>query len=136
MIVADTCLITHLFNETDLTATAQGILKKDSSWILPSIWQEEYANVLSKKARKENRTINDVLELFNYTVKELKNCEIAVDNRRALKISIEYKISVYDAQFVVLAMNFNTLLVTEDKEILKNCPGIALGMRDFLNNTK
>lgn len=94
MIVADTCLIFHLFNETLLTANAQKILTKDSYWIVPPLWREEYANVLSKLARKENRDINQVIDHFKYTLEELKNCEISVDTKQALHISIEYKIRV------------------------------------------
>lgn len=133
MIIADTCLVFHLFNETFLTATAQKILDKDPYWILPSLWREEYANVLSKLARKERRALDQVVNHFDYTIKELKNCEFTVDTKSALKISIDYKISVYDAHFIALAIDFNTLLVTEDKEILKNCSNLASSMYDFLN---
>jgi predicted nucleic acid-binding protein len=133
VIVADTCLIFHLFNETVLTVNAQKILDKDPHWILPPLWKEEYANVLSKLARKKLRTIGEVIGHFNYTVEELKNCEINIDTKQALEISIEYKISVYDAHFIALAMDFNTLLVTEDKEILKNCSNLAVSLHEFLN---
>ncbi len=132
MIVADTCLVIHLFNETELTHLAQKILKKDSSWILPSLWQEEYANVLSKLARKESKNADEVIEHFNHTLNELKGSEITVDNRKALKLSIEFKISVYDAHFVSLALDFGIHLVTEDKEVLKSCKGIALSMKNFV----
>lgn len=132
MIIADTCLIFHLFNETLLTTYAQKILGKDPNWVLPHLWREEYANILSKLARKENRSIDDVINHFSYTINELKNCEIIVDTEKALQISIKYKISVYDAHFITLAIDLNTLLVTEDKEILKNCPGLALSLKDFL----
>lgn len=132
MIVADTCLIFHLFNETVLTANAQKILYKDPHWILPPLWREEYANVLSKLARKEGRPVDEVIDHLNYTINELKNCEISVDTKKALQISLEYKISVYDAHFLALAIDFNTLLVTEDKEILKNCTNIALSLQNFL----
>jgi len=134
MIIADTCLITHLFNETHLTILAQKILEKDPHWLMPTLWQEEYANVLSKLAKRENREVDEVVDHFNYTVNELKGCEVIVDIRKALQISMEYKISVYDAHFVTLAIDFNTLLITEDKEIIKNCPLIAVGMRDFIND--
>lgn len=134
MIIAGTCLIFHLFNETLLTANAQKILDKDRYWILPPLWREEYANVLSKLARKERRAIGDVINHFNYTLDEMKNYEISVDTKRALQISIEYKISVYDAHFVALAIDFNTVLVTEDKEILNNCSTLALNLHDFLKS--
>ena len=132
MIVADTCLVFHLFNETFLTASAQEIQKKDPYWILPSLWKEEYANILSKLARKELQPIDQVIKLFNYTVEELKSCEVIVDTKKALEISIKYKISVYDAHFIALAIDFNSLLVTEDKEILKNCSDLALSLNNFL----
>ena len=132
MIVADTCLIAHLFNETEKTKSAQDILEKDSDWIVPSLWQEEYANILSKLARKENRDIKQVLSHFQYTVEQLQDHECLVDNQQALEISIFYKISVYDSHFVSLALDFNVLLITEDKEVLKRCPKLALNMRDFL----
>ena len=132
MIVADTCLVVHLFNETLLTDVAQKIQKKDAAWILPPLWQEEYANVISKLARKESRNINEVIKHYSYVLDELRSSEIAVDNRKALKISIEHKISVYDAHFVALALDFDVTLVTEDKEVLKNCKTIACSMHDFL----
>ncbi len=132
MIVADTCLIVHLFNETLLTDVARKILKKDASWILPPLWQEEYANVLSKLARKESRDVLEVIKHFSFVLDELRASEIVVDSRKALKISIEYRISVYDAHFVGLALDFGVTLVTEDKEVLKNCKAIARSMHDFL----
>jgi predicted nucleic acid-binding protein len=132
VIIADTCLVTHLFNQTALTDIAQKVLEKDSHWLLPRIWQEEYANVLSKLARKEGRDLKEVIEHFNNTVMNLKHFSIAVDNQDALKISIEKKISVYDAHFVLLALQNDIILITEDKEILKNCPDISLSMSNFL----
>ena len=132
MIVADTCLIFHLFNETLLTGSAQKILNKDPHWVFPPLWREEYANVLSKLARKENRSMDEVIDHFNYTAEELKNGEIDVETKKALKISIMHKISVYDAHFVALAIDLNSLLITEDKAILKNCSTFALSLQDFL----
>lgn len=134
MIVADTCLVFHLFNETFLTNCANKLLERDPYWVLPPLWREEYANVLSKLARKESRAIDEVISHFNYTLDELKNCEINVDTKKAIQISMEYNISVYDAHFVSLAKDLNTLLVTEDKEILKNCPHLSLSIQTFLEN--
>ena len=58
--------------------------------------------------------------MFYQTLDELKNCEIPVDTGKALEISIEYKISAYDAHFIALAIDFDTILVTEDKKFLIN----------------
>ncbi len=133
MIVADTFVVFHLFNETDLTKVAQKVLKKDPIWILPTLWQEEYANVLSKLARIENRASDEVIHHFSQTLESLHDSEVIVESIKALEISLEYKVSVYDAHFLSLAKDFNAPLVTEDKEILKKCPHIAVSMRHFLS---
>lgn len=132
MIVADTCVVVHLFNETELTSTAQAILKKEPIWILPKSWREEYANVLSKLAKMQNTPMNDVLQHYNSTVSQLYQWEKEIDIAKALKLSIKQRISVYDAQFVSFAIDYGTLLVTEDKEILRKCSDHAISMRDFL----
>ena len=132
MIVADTSLVFHLFNDTELHDIASRVLEQDAYWVVPTLWQEEYANILSKLARKEKRSLDEVVKHFHYTVSQLKHCEIFVDNEKALKLSVESRISVYDAHFVALAIDFDTLLVTEDKEILKNCPNLSIGMQAFL----
>lgn len=134
MIVADTCLIVHLYNETKFTGLAQKVLEKDSNWIMPFLWKEEYANVLSKIARKENRFSEEIVAFYNFTLTELKGCAISVEIDDAIRLSIKYKISVYDAHFVTLATYQNTILITEDKEILKKCPHIAVNMQHFLKD--
>lgn len=132
MIVADTCLIFNLFNKTELTKQAESILEKDPHWVMPKSWRAEYANVISKIARKKNVDSKEVINLFSQTIEELKNFEIDVEPERALEIALEYKISVYDAHFVYLAKGFNVLMITEDKEVLKKCPYLAKDMHYFL----
>lgn len=132
MIVADTCLIYYLCNDNDLTPKAQHILEKDPYWIVPSLWRKEYANVLSKLARKEHRSIEEVIEHFNDTVTLFEESERPVEMEQALRISIAHKLSVYDAHFVTLAFQHHVFLITEDKEVLKRCPELAINMDSYL----
>lgn len=95
-------------------------------------WQNEYANVVAKLARKEKQPLRTILEHFSHTIFSLSNQERDVEIADALKLAIERKISVYDAQFVLLAKLNETCLVTEDKEIVKKCSDYSLLMKDFL----
>lgn len=132
MIVADTCLIFHLFNETSLTEIAQRILDKDGHWVMPVLWRAEYANVLAKLARKESRGTSIILTHFANTVDELKDFEVEIDTKKALATALTYKISVYDAHFISLAIDSHSIVVTEDQEILKKCPKLSCSMHNFL----
>lgn len=133
MIVADTCLVFHLFNQTNLTSAAEEVLAKDSNWILPPLWKEEYANILSKLARKEKQPMAKVIDHFEFTVNQLTQSEVMIDTKKALEISLVFKIRVYDAHFVGLAADYNAILVTEDKEILSKCPKLAVCISDYLS---
>src|SRR6187549_3851449 len=99
MIIADTCLIFHLFNETPVTSSAQRVLEKDGTWIAPPLWREEYANILCKLAKKEKTDAKLVLRHFQATVMEVKSGEADVDVEEALAFALKYQISVYDAHF-------------------------------------
>ncbi len=131
MIVADTCLVVHLFNETHLTKAARKVLKKDPRWMLPALWEEEYANVLSKLARRNGASSEEVVAQFIYVVSQMNGREVSIDNEQALRIALDSRISVYDAHFVALALDLGTVLVTEDEEILKKCPKLAISMAKF-----
>lgn len=87
----------------------------------------------SRFIEKERRSIDEVIDHFNYTLDELQNCKIIVDTKIALEISIKYKISVYDAHFISLAIDHNILLLTGDKEILKNCSNLSLSLHDYIS---
>lgn len=133
MIVVDTCVITHLYNNTQLTNTAQKVLEVNPYWCLPSTWREEYANVLAKFSRKNSFSSEEVLNLFSSTCDQLKDFEHKVNTAAALNLAIRYQISVYDAHFVVLAEQLETFLITEDYEVLKKCKHRAMSMQDFIS---
>lgn len=132
MIVVDTCIITHLFNTTELTVLAQQVLEINPDWHAPTTWREEYANVLAKLYKKTKCKPQEVLVLFQKTCEALQNREYKIDTKDALKCAMQFQISVYDAHFVVLAEQLSTWLITEDVEVLKKCPKHAMSMRDFV----
>ena len=132
MIVADTSLIAHFYLETEMSSLSESVYEKDPYWIFPLLWREEYANVLAKAARKDLKSVNDILKHFEYTVSELKDFEKTIDLSDVLRFAIKHKISVYDAHFVQLAENHDIMLVTEDKEIIKKCPHRAVSIHNFL----
>lgn len=134
MIVADTSLIASFFLETELTPLAKRVHKKVPIWIFPPLWKEEYANVLAKLARKNTALTQDkVLSHFEYTLAELEKYERKVNLSAVLRLALRFRLSVYDAHFVHLAVDNQLVLVTEDQEIIKKCPNHALSMLTFLH---
>ena len=50
-----------------------------------------------------------------------------------LELSIKNGISVYDSEYVSLAISLGAYLVTADRELLRKFPGVAVSMEDSTN---
>lgn len=132
MIVVDTCIVVYLFNESEFTPHANQLLEVTPQWIVPKLWREEYANVLAKSSKLYRVKAQEVILNFNTVLEQLMGREKHVDIVEALRIALERDISVYDAHFVTLAIEKETYLVTEDREVIKKCPDIALSIKDYI----
>lgn len=132
MIIVDTCIIVYLFNESDLTHFAFEVLDIDPHWFVPTLWQEEYANLIAKTAKLLKVADNEVVDNFLKTFEQIQPRSKKVDVIEALKLSLKMDISVYDAHFIVLAAEMNTHLITEDRELIKKCPDIAISLKNYI----
>jgi predicted nucleic acid-binding protein len=132
MIVVDTSVVFPLFNEMEGTRAAQKVRDKDAVWALPPLWKDEYANVLVKLSRKLKIDWGVVHQNYQTVLVALRPCEAVVSLEQALRLAFERRLSFYDAQFAWLAQEHNTWLVTEDLELLKRIPDVAVSMEGFL----
>ena len=89
--------------------------------VVPSIWSYETANVLYVAERSKRISVAEVEEIAD----TLENLPIAVDSVSATKtlgktlhLAREYKLTVYDAAYLELAMRKGTLLCTFDKALI------------------
>jgi len=133
MIVADTNIITYLVIAGDKTEQARLVKGKDSTWMVPTLWQHEFINVLSTHVKNGILTIPQAKTAWTYSNRILSQTTYEVDMENALQFSIEQKISAYDAQFIILAKKLGCPLVTEDKKLHKTFAE-AKSMQDFLAN--
>ncbi len=132
MIVADTCIIVYLFNESEFTEAASELFDKEPNWIIPTLWKEEYANVILKQAKQLKVKDSVVLNNLKITMEALQSVETYVSVYNALEVALKYDISVYDAHFLALAIENKIKLVTEDRELIKKCPKIAFSIKEYL----
>ena len=131
MIVVDANIISYYFIKSEKTDLAQNIREKDPDWVIPAFWKYEFLNVLSKYSRFNGMTLDESKTLFNEAVDILSEKEAHTDPENVLDLSVRKKISVYDAEYVSLAISLDCKLVTADKEVLGKFPDIAISMEDF-----
>lgn len=133
VIVADANLIVYHFVRGEKTELAHKVSGMDDDWIVPLLWRHEFSNALAMSVRQSGLSLADALSTFGEAQGLLSAKEHDVNMADVLRLSAEKAISVYDAEYVVLALSKGVPLVTEDKELLRKFPGTVVSIRNFLS---
>lgn len=132
MIVVDTHLLAYLYLSTELTPQAEPLLVKEPDWAAPMLWRSELRNVLALYLRRELLTLEQACAMQAEAEALLVEAEYDVPSLDVLRLVQSSDCSAYDCEFVALAKRLNVKLVTADKKILKEFPGVAVTMAEAL----
>ena len=131
MIVADTNLIAYFLIDGDFTQDAEAVYQKDSDWVAPYLWRSEFRNILALYLRQNLLALKEAKEIVNQAELLLSGNEYELESDKILQLAHISGLSAYDCEYVALAQELNTLLVTSDKKILKAFPKIAISLANF-----
>lgn len=129
MIVVDVNVVAYYVIEGEKTALARELMQREPDWRLPELWRHEYLNVLATYARQGGATLEQARVLWRRAVELFGPREQATDAQAALALAIQASVSAYDGQYLALAQRLGTVLVTEDRRLLKAFPAIARTMQ-------
>lgn len=132
MIVADSNLIAYLLIPSDKSALADAVLGKDPAWSAPLICKSELRNILALYMRHQGMTLGQARQTMDQAERLLSSNEYSVPSDPVLELTATTSLSAYDAEFVVLAKMLGVRLVTQDRDILKAAPTIALTPDTFI----
>ena len=133
MIVVDTNILIYYFVKSDHSETAVQIHRKDPIWVAPFLWRSEFRNTLLLYLRKELLTLPQIFRLVQTAEDKMRNHEFHVMADEVFKIANVSSCSAYDCEFVALAKELGALLVTADKNILRDFPGTAVSPQQFVD---
>jgi predicted nucleic acid-binding protein len=132
LIVADTNLVAYLLIEGEKTDTARAVWERDSAWRLPTLWRSEFLNVLSTSVRARVLTLYQAHRTWSIATALFSESEVEPAGDDVLETAVEYGLSAYDAQFVVVAADLGVPLVTADKKLAVACPDLVVPFEQFL----
>ena len=132
MIVVDTNVIAYFWIPGSYTRDAEQLLQVDPEWKVPLLWKSEFRNVLINYISHELLTLDVALQVISDAEAHLKDHEFSVISSDVLKLSSDSKYTAYDCEFVALAYDLRLPLITTDKKILSEFPGVTLSMADYL----
>jgi len=133
MIVVDSNIIAYLMIPGDRTKEVEKLLLKDSEWIAPLLWRSEFRNILTMYMKQSQMSLVLAEQTIARAEKLLSEREYGVLSSDVLALTYEKSLSAYDAEYIVLAINFGVPLITVDKKILKEAPEYAVSPVKYLN---
>lgn len=133
MIVVDSNIIAYLMIPSDRTKEIEKLLLKDSEWIAPLLWRSEFRNILTLYMKQSQMSLILAEQTIARAENLLSEREYGVLSSDVLALTYEKSLSAYDAEYVVLAINFGVPLITVDKKLLKEASEYAVSPTKYLN---
>jgi len=135
MLVVDANIIVYLKCNNERTAIAQCAYARDQYWLVPALWQHEFLNALVCFCHRTIYTVEEAAGILHDALTGFAPQERHVNHDAALRVAVQHHISGYDAQYIALAQEFGVRLLTEDKELLRKFPAIAISLNAFCGAT-
>jgi len=131
VIVADTNLLIYLYVQGQRTQESEAVLQQDAVWTAPLLWRSEFRNALIGLVRTDALQLEEAMSMIDEAERWLNGNEYSVVSRQVLALASRSGCSAYDCEFVALAQDLEVPLVTNDRQILKAFPTIAVSPSAF-----
>ncbi|HIG31401.1 MAG TPA: PIN domain-containing protein [Verrucomicrobiales bacterium] len=131
MIVVDVNTIAYLWIPGEMTGLAEAALSRDPDWVSSILWRSEFRNILAGYIRRGGLNENAVTRCLEGAESQLAGKEHVIPSALVMQKVRESTCSAYDCEYVALATDLRTTLVTSDKQILDQFPALATSLKDF-----
>lgn len=128
MIVVDSNILAYLYLPGDYTEAAEALLLRQPEWAAPPLWRSEFRNILTGYLRRGMLSFEQACCLQAEAEALLDGFEFEVNSREVLQLAQDSDCSAYDCEFVALAKQLGTQLLTMDKKVLKAFPQHAVAL--------
>ena len=135
MIIVDTNVIAYLYLPTSFTPDAEKLLIQEPVWGAPYLWRSEFRNVIALYLRKKIISFDQAIQIHAEAELLMSENEFVVKSSDVLSLVKDSNCSAYDCEFIALAKNFKSTLVTSDNKILSEFPSTAKSFQQFLKKS-
>lgn len=132
MIVVDVNILAFYIIDGNRTADTNILREMDAKWMVPSFWSVEFQSILWKYVRYDGMPMGMAQDYLGKALEIFTPNEVTPAPDIVLRDAFNWKISVYDAQYVSLARQFGVPCITEDVLVQKACPDIAISLAQFI----
>ncbi|MGY8903648.1 MAG: type II toxin-antitoxin system VapC family toxin [Burkholderiales bacterium] len=128
MTVVDTNVLAYLYLPGIYTQAAESLLARDPQWAAPVLWRSEFRNILAGYMRRKALTFEQAYQVQREAESLLAGSEFEVDSMAVLELVRSSDCTAYDCEFIALALQLKTKLVTMDAKLLQAFPEQAVSL--------
>jgi predicted nucleic acid-binding protein len=130
VIAVDCNVIVHLLLEGAQTPRARTLLERDADWHSEALILVELANVLATAMRLRRLALKDASMVLTQAEGVLTTALHTASHFDVLAMAADYRISAYDAHYLVVARNLGVKLVTDDARLRKSAPDLTQSLAE------
>jgi predicted nucleic acid-binding protein len=135
VIVADVNLIAYYLLKGEFSADAQAVRRVDDQWVAPPEWSSEFLNILATGLRRgsyDRAVALNAWQVANQITPAKPPTVISPET--VLDLSITSGVATYDGAYVVLARSLGLKVVTNDWQLWRMFPDVAVSIHGFVAN--
>jgi predicted nucleic acid-binding protein len=134
MIVVDNDVISYFWLDASRTPVAKKVRQKDPAWQAPTLWRSEFRNVLYQHMAHRDLSLSSALQIADEVEADMREATMDVSTAAVLRLVDASGHSAYDCEYVALAQELGTRLVTGDTRLPPLFPETAVLMEDFVDH--
>lgn len=132
LLVDSNIVFALLVHNTPWHQAARKLNELDDDWRTESHALVEISNVLSRYARVGELSSPKAVAVMNEADQRMRPGMLTVEHVEALRVALKYKVSAYDARFLLCAALLGVKLITEDAKLRKAAPSLTRSLQDAL----
>ena len=130
-VVVDTNVVAYYWIPGPFTEQAVVLRGATEDWFVPKLWRSEFCSVLAGFLRGGRLGPDHAKALAAAAQADLVDCEREVAASAVIDLVVASRLPAYDCEFVALAQSMGAPLVTEDAEIHREFPDVAVSMAEL-----
>ena len=131
VIVVDTNVLSYLVIRGPHSDLAERVRAMDSNWQVPALFYHEWLSVVTRYVARKIFERDEADRVYRRGVALVKVDSQPPDPLKVLNLHLKSKCTSYDCEFIEMADRHPAKMVTEDKEVLRAFPGIAVSLNTF-----
>jgi predicted nucleic acid-binding protein len=132
VIAVDCNVLVHLLLDGEQTPRARALLGLDADWHSEALILVELTNVLATAMRTRHMAMKDATIALTQAQGVVEPGLHGANHHEALAVAAQFKVSAYDARYLVVARDLGVKLVTEDAKLRAAAPKFTQSLADVV----